>query len=70
MLDNIIRYGFIDNPHQNISKKFRQILNLINDFSVIVNMMTIDDLPRYMHDEVERKIEFIHLTFRKEQTNI
>jgi hypothetical protein len=36
----------------------------------IVNMLVADDLPRYMHEEVERKIEFIHLTFRKEQTNI
>jgi hypothetical protein len=70
MLDNIIRYGFVGDPQQNISKKFRQILNMIHDFSNIVNMLTMDDIPRYMHDEVQKKIELIHLTFRKEQNNI
>lgn len=30
MLDNIIKYGFIDNANQTISKNFKQLLLYIN----------------------------------------
>ena len=47
MLDNIIRYGLIDNPNHNISKSFRQILSYIHQFFSIVNRLTLDDIPSY-----------------------
>lgn len=47
MLDNIIRYGFIDNPNQNISKIFKQILSYVNQFYNIVNQLALDDIPAY-----------------------
>lgn len=47
MLDNIIRYGFIDNPNHKISQTFKQILSEINYFYNIVNRLTLDDIPSY-----------------------
>lgn len=47
MLDNIIKYGLIDNPNHNISKSFKKILNEINTFYNIVSRLTLDDIPSY-----------------------
>lgn len=47
MLDNIIRYTFIDNPNQNTSKNFRRNFTLINEFYQIIYQLTLDDLPGY-----------------------
>ena len=47
MLDNIIRYGLIDNPNHNISQSFRGILNYISQFFNIVNRLALDDIPSY-----------------------
>ncbi len=53
MLDNIIKFSFIDNPTQNSSKNFRKNLNYINDFYQIVAQITLDDLPGYKRNETE-----------------
>lgn len=70
MLDNIIRYGFIDNPNQQISQGFKQILSEINHFYNIVNRLTLDDIPSYSWGEIEEKIKFIHRAFDQELRNI
>ena len=70
MLDNIIKYGFIDNPNQNISKTFKEILAYIGQFYNIVKMLTLDDIPSYSWEETERKAEFIGKTFQRELRDI
>ena len=47
MLDNIIKYGFIDNANQTISKNFKQLLIYINEFYQVVNKLVLDDIASY-----------------------
>jgi len=65
MLDNIIKYGFIDNANQTISKNFRQLLVYINEFYQIVNKLVLDDIASYEIQEVQQKINFLNVTFQK-----
>lgn len=53
MLDNIIKFAFIDNPNQNISKNFKRILLYINEFYHIVYELTLDDLPQFKWEETK-----------------
>lgn len=45
MLENIIRFTFIDNPNQNASKNLRRNLMLIHEFYQIIYQLTLDDIP-------------------------
>lgn len=47
MLENIIRFSFIDNPNSNAPKNFKHTLGLINEFYQIVYQLSLDDLPGY-----------------------
>ena len=70
MLDNIIRYGLIDNPNHNISQSFKQVLGYINTFFTVVHRLTLDDIPSYDWEETERKVDLIGRTFDKELKDI
>ena len=65
MLDNIIKYGFIDNANQTISKNFRQLLVYINEFYQVVNKLVLDDIASYEIQEVQQKINLLNVTFNK-----
>ncbi len=66
MLDNIIKYGYIDNPNLIISKNFKQLLIYINQFYQVVNKLALDDIANYQMEEVQQKVQFINVTFDKE----
>ena len=66
MLDNIIKYAYIDNPNLTISKNFKQLLVYINQFYQVVNKLALDDIASYEMEEVQQKIQFINVTFDKE----
>lgn len=70
MLDNIIKYGFIDNPNHNIAKTFRQLLAYVHQFHQIVTKLILDDIATYEWEECQQKANLINTTFEKELKNI
>jgi flagellar biosynthesis chaperone FliJ len=66
MLDNIIKYGYIDNPSHNIPKTLRQLLSYVHQFHQIVHKLTLDDIAAFEWEEIQQKVKFINTTFDKE----
>lgn len=67
MVDNIIKFGLIENPHRDISKRIKNLLSKVREFKNIVDMFCEDDVPEYIRGEVEGQVDKMFKSFGIEQ---
>jgi hypothetical protein len=66
-LDTIIRFAFVDNSVNNITKEIRKLLEYIREFKNIVDLICSDDILEDQKHEVRSKVKFIHTSFKQNQ---
>lgn len=67
MLDNIIKVGLIDNPHNDISKIIRTLIVKVKQFKNTIDMFCQDDLPTYLQNDVENQIDQMSAEFKSKK---